>query len=132
MTDQAEHRNVEVSDADRLVASAQVTASPDAAASARASLHAESGHLPTGCRARLVDAVLDLPELHGSTHLEATVALGDSESLQRLKERTDHMTTRAAGASALVEADLRPIDKPGLDNVEHAATRSHTADAAHA
>ena len=116
MTDHAEHRNVEVSDADRIVASAQVTASPDAATSARASLHAESGHLPTGSRARLVDAVLDLPELHGSTHLEATVPLGDSESLQRLRERTDDMTTRAAGSSALVEADLRPIDKPGLDN----------------
>jgi hypothetical protein len=113
MADQAEHRNVEVSDGDRLVASAQVTASPDAATSARASLHGESGHLPTGSRARLVDAVLDLPELQGSTHLEATVPLGDTESLQRLRERTDHMTTRAAGASALVEADLRPIDRPG-------------------
>ncbi len=49
---------------------------------------------------------LDLPELQGSTHLEATVPLGDAESLQRLRERTDNLTTRAAGASALIDADL--------------------------
>jgi len=48
--------------------------------------------------------------------LEATVPLGDAESLHRLRERTDYMTTRAAGCSALIDADLRPIDKPGLDN----------------
>ena len=112
MTDQAEHRKVELSDGDRVVASARVTASPDAATTARVSLHAESGHLPTGSRARLVDAVLDLPELQGSTHLEATVPLGDSESLQRLRERTNDMTIRGAGSSALVNAALHPNDPP--------------------
>ena len=76
----------------------------------------ESGHLPTGSRARLVDAVLDLPELQSSGHLEATVSLGDAESLHRLRERTDDVITRAAGCSALVDADLRPIDEPGLGN----------------
>ena len=37
------------------------------------------GHLPVRSRAKLVDSVLDLPELQGSTHLDATVPLGDSE-----------------------------------------------------
>jgi len=106
MADDATHRNVEVSDGDRVVASAQVDTSPDTSDTARVSLHAESGHLPAGSRTSLVDAVLDLPELQGSTHLEATVPLGDAESLQRLRERTDHMTARAAGASALIDADL--------------------------
>ena len=106
MADRATHRNVEVSDGDRVVASAQVDTSPDTSDTARASLHAESGHLPAGSRASLVDAVLDLPELQGSTHLEATVPLGDAESLQRLRERTDHLTARPAGASALIDADL--------------------------
>jgi hypothetical protein len=116
MADQAEHRNVEVTDGDRVVASAQVTASSGTPTTARAYLHAESGHLPTGSRARLVDAVLDLAELRGNDHLEATVALGDAESLHRLRERTDDMTTRAAGCSALIDADLRPIAKLRLDN----------------
>jgi hypothetical protein len=61
MADHATHRNVEVSDGDRVVASAQVDTSPDTSDTARASLHAESGHLPAGSRASLVDAVLDLP-----------------------------------------------------------------------
>jgi hypothetical protein len=37
MADQLEHRNVEVKDGDRVVASAQVTASPDIPATVRAS-----------------------------------------------------------------------------------------------
>ena len=105
MADQPAHRHVEVSDGKRVVASAQVTTSPEDPGTAQASLQAESGHLPAGSRASLVDAVLDLPELQGA-HLEATVPLGDAESLQRLEERTDGMTTRAAGSSALVDADL--------------------------
>ena len=91
MADRAVHRNVEVSDGDRVVASAQVDTSPEDPDTVRASLHAESGHLPVGSRANLVDAVLDLPEVQGSPHLEATVPLGDAESLQRLRERTDDM-----------------------------------------
>ena len=39
------------------------------------------------------------------------VVLGDAESLQRLRERTDDTSTRATGASALVDADL-PDDQP--------------------
>ena len=106
MADHAAHRNVEVSDGDRVVASALIDTSPDTSDTARASLHAESGHLPVGSGASLVDAVLDLLEVQGSTHMEATVPLGDAESLQRLRERTDDLTTRAAGSSALVDADL--------------------------
>ena len=106
MADHAVHRNVEVTDGDRVVASAHVDTSPEAPDTVRASLRAESGHLPVGSRANLVDAVLDLPELHGSPHLEATVPIGDAESLQRLRERTDDLSTRAAGSSALVDADL--------------------------
>jgi hypothetical protein len=110
MADQAVHRKVEVSDGERVVASAQVDTSPDTPDTARASLHAESGHLPVGSRASLVDAVVDLPELHGGTHLEATIPLGDSESLQRLRQRTHDMTTRAAGSTALIDAEL-PDDR---------------------
>jgi hypothetical protein len=72
----------------------------------RASLHAQSGHLPTGTRSRLVDAVLDLPETRESNRLEATLPLGDAESLDRLRERCDEVQTRPAGASCLVDAAL--------------------------
>lgn len=100
------HRAVEVRDGDRAVTSAEVSTSTESHGAAHASLHAESGHLAPGSRSDLVDAVLDLPEVQDSARLEATVPLGDSESLHRLRERTEDMTTRAAGSSALVEADL--------------------------
>ena len=43
---------------------------------ARASLHVESGHLPVGSRQRLVDAVLDAPEISSRQHVQvASVVL---------------------------------------------------------
>ena len=112
MTEQRTQQDVEVSDGDRPVASADVTTSADSHGTAHAALSAESGHIPPGSRARLVDAVLDLPEVQDSARLEVTVALGDAESLQRLSERTAAMTTHAAGSSALVDAELLPTSPP--------------------
>jgi hypothetical protein len=116
MTDDAKHQSVEIDDGERSVASAEVTTSAGVDGTARVSLHAESGHLPAGSRARLVDAVLDLPEVQDSTRVEANIPVGDGESLDRLRERTDGMTTRAAGASILADGDVhRP---PALDPAE--------------
>jgi hypothetical protein len=70
-------------------------------------LHAQSGHLPPGSRATLVDAVLDLPDVQANAHLQATLPLGDAESLGRLRQRTDDMTAHAAGSTILVDSDLR-------------------------
>ena len=112
MTEQRKHRDVEVSDGDRPVASADVTTSTDSHDSAHAALSAESGHIPPGSRARLVDAELDLPEVQDSARLEVTVPLGDAESLQRLTERTAGMPTHSAGSSALVDAELLPTSPP--------------------
>ena len=83
----------------------------------RASLHAQAGHLPAGTRTRLVDAVLDLPQTRESNRLEATVPLGDAESLDRLRERCDEVLTRPAGASCLVDAAL-PTDTAGAPSLE--------------
>jgi hypothetical protein len=73
---------------------------------ARASLHVESGQLPVGTRARLVDAVLDTPEVRSCEHVQVALPLGDTEILDRVRERCDPGDVRAAGASCLVEADL--------------------------
>jgi hypothetical protein len=100
------HQHVEISDGDRTVAAAEVTISPGPDATARASLRAESGHITPGSRASLVDAVLNLPEVQECARLEAAFPLGDSESLHRLKERCEDVSTHSAGASALAEANL--------------------------
>ena len=99
-------QRVEVSDDYRTVATAEVTTSEGSGGTARVSLHAEPGHITPGRRASLVDAVLDLPEVQESAHMEAAFQLGDSESLHRLQERCEDVSARPAGWSALVDANL--------------------------
>jgi hypothetical protein len=104
MTHPEDARRVEIKDGDQTVAAAEV--SQHEGGTARASLHAESGHVPPGRRADLVDAVVDLPEVQASSRLEATIPLGDGETLDRIRERTEETTSRAAGSTALVDATL--------------------------
>lgn len=117
MTDSEDARRVEIKDGDQTVAAAEVSQRPGG--TARASLHAAPGHVVPGHRADLVDAVVDLPEVQASRRLEATIPLGDTESLDRLRERTGETTTRPAGSTALVDGslpgnqDLRNEDQAG-------------------
>ena len=99
-------QRVEVSDDDRTVATAEVTTSEGSGGTARVSLRAEPGHITPGRRASLVDAVLDLPEVQESARMEAAFRLGDCESLHRFQERCEDVSTRPAGWSALVDANL--------------------------
>ena len=104
----AEHdlrQRVEVRDDGRALAAAEVTTG-GSGGTARVSLHAEPGHITPGCRASLVDAVLDLPEVQQSARLEAAFRLGDAESLLRLQQRCPDGSTRPAGWSTLFTADI--------------------------
>jgi hypothetical protein len=112
MTDPDTSRHVEIKDGDQTVAAAEVTTSQRAGGTAQASLHAASGHIAPGSRASLVDAVMDLPEVAQSARLKAAVPLGDTESLWRLRERTDDTVTRPAGSTALVDANIPADDEP--------------------
>lgn len=108
-------RHIEVKGGDQTVAAAEVTTSREADGTAHASLDAASGHITPGKRANLVDAVMDLPEVQASTRLEATIPRGDSESLERLRDRTEDTVTRPAGSTLLVDADIPPAGQPGPD-----------------
>jgi hypothetical protein len=112
MTSPEDARRVEIKDGDETVAAAEVSQQPDG--TARASLHAASGHVPPGRRAALVDAVVDLPEVQESSRLQATIPLGDTETLDRLRERTEDTSTRPAGSTALVDGSL-----PGDHDLRH-------------
>jgi hypothetical protein len=112
VTDPDTSRHIEIKDGDQTVAAAEVTTSPEADGTAEASLYAASGHIAPGSRASLVDAVMDLPEVAQSARLKATVPLGDTESLWRLRERTDDTVMRAAGSTALVDANIPADDEP--------------------
>jgi hypothetical protein len=112
VTDPDTSRHIEIKDGDQTVAAAEVTTSPEADGTAEASLYAASGHIAPGSRASLVDAIMDLPEVAQSARLKAAVPLGDTESLWRLRERTDDTVTRAAGSTALVDANIPADDEP--------------------
>ena len=106
MTNPDTPRHIEVGDGDQSVAAAEVTTSAGAEGTVRASLHASAGHITPGSRASLVDAVMDLPEVQASTRMEATVPLGDGETLERLRERTEDAVTRSAGSTTLLDANI--------------------------
>ena len=106
MSSPGKSQRVEVKDGDQTIAAAEVTPVEHAEGTMRTSLLPPSGPVPPGSRASLVDAVMDLPEVQASSRLEATIPLGDSESLQRLRERAEETVTRPAGSTALVDADL--------------------------
>jgi hypothetical protein len=106
MTTDDHRKRVDVTDGDRPVATAEVVTSPELEGTARVSLRAEAGHITPGSREKLVDEVLDLPEVAASSRLEASMPLGDGESLERLRERCDDVSTRPAGSTALLDASL--------------------------
>jgi hypothetical protein len=111
MTNPDNARRVEIKDGEQTVAAADVFPQPDGAT--RVSLHPTSGHAAPGHRAELVDAIVDLPEVREGDRLEATVPLGDTEALDRLRERTEQTETRPAGSTALVDGTIpgRPADQ---------------------
>jgi hypothetical protein len=109
MTDPETSRRVEVrDDEDRTAAVAEVTTARGPDGTVRASMHAKSEHVRPGDRAALVDEVMGLPEVRESDRMEAAVPLGDAESVERLRERTDGAVLRVAGSTTLLDANLPP------------------------
>jgi hypothetical protein len=109
MTRSEDHPTIQIEADGRTVATAEVHPT-DKPGVVHSDLHVESGHLPGGTRSRLVDAVLDSPEMDQAERLLATMPLGDTEMLARVRERCDDVEARAAGATKLVEAKLESRD----------------------
>jgi hypothetical protein len=94
----------------RPVASADVELVDDSLA--QASFHVEPGHIEPGTRERLVDEVLDSPEVSARDQVRVVIPIGDTELLDRVRERSTSSEVRAAGASCLIDAEL-PEGDPG-------------------
>jgi len=111
MTNPENSRHVEIKDDDdRTAAVADVTTARGPDGTVRTSMYAKNEHVRPGDRAALVDEVMDLPEVKASDRVEATVPFGDAESVERLRERTDDATLRAAGSTTLLDANVQPDD----------------------
>jgi hypothetical protein len=113
MTGDESRRRVEIENEDKTIAAAEVTPLDNSGGTVRTSFLPSSVPSPRGTRASLIDAVMDLPEVRNSSRLEATVPLGDAESLERLRERTEKTITRPAGSTALVDGDIPPVRPAG-------------------
>ena len=112
MTDPQTSRHVEVrDDEDRTAAVAEVTTATGPDGTVRTSMYAKSEHVRPGDRAALVDEVMGLPEVRESARMEAAVPLGDAESVERLRERTDDTVLRAAGSTTLIDASMPRDDE---------------------
>lgn len=80
--------------------------------------HLDAGHLPVGVRPELVDSVFSLPDIEDHSILEAAIPLGDTVLLDALRERCSSVTTRAAGATCLIEGTIEHCDR--CNTPEHA------------
>jgi hypothetical protein len=106
-------RHVQIKDEDdNTAAEAEVTTDRGPEGTVRTSMHAKDAYVRTGHRARLVDAVMDLPEVQASDRVEAAIPYGDGESLERLRERTEDAHARAAGATTLLDASIPSSRRP--------------------
>ena len=102
----ADEKHIRVEEDGQLVAQASVSVSPDDS-SARASVRMAAGQLPAGSRQKVVDAVHDTVADDHGRHLTTTVPLGDSELVEKMRDRLDDVELRAAGATSIIEGDLR-------------------------
>jgi hypothetical protein len=107
MTRSDDHPTVHVRAGGRLLAAAEIEPT-DETGVVHSTLHVESGHLPPGTGSSLVDAVLGHPAVDRAQRLVVTMPIGDTEMLDRVRERTRQVETRAAGATKIVEARLDP------------------------
>jgi len=100
-----DHQTIEIDGDGRTLASAEVHVT-DRPGVVHTDLHVESGPLPPDTRARLVDAVLEHPVVHSADHLVATMPLGDTGMLERVRQRCQEVEAHAAGATKIVDARL--------------------------
>jgi hypothetical protein len=110
MTRSPDTHEVKIEVDGRMAAVADVRGTADPAV-VHSAMHVESGHLPPGTRSKLVDAVLDDPQVSQASHLSASMPAGDTELIDRLRQRAETVEIRAAGATKLVEAELHSGDR---------------------
>lgn len=70
-----------------------------------------AGHQPTWARRLLVHHLLNRAEHAGIDRVLMVVPLGDTEVLEVLREHFAAITTRSAGASCIVEAEILPLSR---------------------
>ena len=105
MHESSTSHEIEIEVDGHVAASAQISATSDPDV-VRSAMHVDSGNLPAGTRTRLVDAVLDDPQVAAASHLAACMPASDTEMLAHLRERAGTVEVRGMGSTKLVDAEL--------------------------
>ncbi|WP_375424934.1 hypothetical protein [uncultured Friedmanniella sp.] len=103
----ADEKQITVEENGEVLARASVSVSEETH-DARAQVHVAPGHLPAGTRQKMADAVHDAVSEDDGRHLTASVPLGDAELVRGLGERMQDVSLRAAGATSIIEGQIRP------------------------
>jgi len=111
ITGDPDHRRVSIERDGQTLAAADVD-STGGPAVVYAVLAGQVRPLSGASGARLVDAVLGLPEVAGAAQLDAAVPAVDAEMVQQLREGTDGLSARLAGGTVLITAHPRPATVP--------------------
>ena len=116
-----DRQTIEIEEDGRTLASATIEGT-DRPGVVHTDLHVESGPLPPDTRSHLVDAVLEHPDVHAADHLVATMPTGDTEMLDRVRERCEDVEAHSAGATKIVDARLAASDGPAAERPSSGAT----------
>lgn len=99
-------RHITIAAAGDVLAQASVT-TPDDDGEVRVAVHVAPGQLPAGARQRVADAIHETLAENHAERVVATVPLGDAEIVDGLRERLDRAELRAAGATSIIQGDVR-------------------------
>jgi ribulose-5-phosphate 4-epimerase/fuculose-1-phosphate aldolase len=103
----ANEKQISVEEGGRVLAEATVSVA-DENGQASAQVHVASGHLPVGTRQKVADAVHEAVVAEHTQRLTATVPLGDAELVEGIRSHLDDVQLRAAGATSILEGDVKP------------------------
>ena len=100
-----EDRHIRIDAHGETVAAATISP-PDPGGEARVDVHTESGHLPTGARQRLTDAIHEVVIEVQADRVSATVPMGDAELVEGICDHLNDVELRAAGSTSIIEGSV--------------------------
>ena len=103
----AEGKQVRVEEDGEVLAQASVSPT-DENGEARVQVHVASGHLPGGTRQKVAEAIHEVLNEDQARRVTAAVPIGDTELVEGFRSRLDDTELRAAGATSIIEGEVRP------------------------
>jgi hypothetical protein len=102
-----DERNIRIEEDGRLLGQASVSP-PDDSNEATAQVHVASGHLPSGTRRKMADAIHEVVTEDKAERLTAALPRGDAELVEEIKGHLSDAELRSAGATSILRGQIKP------------------------